>query len=360
MDQFRRSPMPNPRVAGGLSLMNVAIYDAMVAAWNAKYDYNRPRPSVAGPTLTPHVAVPNSPSYPSEHAAAAGAAATILGYLYPDAAQDFAAKADAAAQSRVLAGVQYPSDVQVGLDLGREVAQQVIARAQTDGSDAMWDGTMPSGPGHWTGDKPVEPLAGTWQPWVLASGDAPRPPPPPAYDSSQMAAELQEVQTFTRTWQTNQKALYWQIFDTVFPLWYDYAGPYIFENHQDANPPRTAAIYAAMSVAQYGAIIACWDAKYPYWSIRPFQLDPTLVTLFPTPSHPSYPSSHACDSSGITGALAGFFPANATFLNGKVDELGESPIWAGLHFRSDIDAGLALGRVVAQQVVERVQTMTDK
>jgi hypothetical protein len=74
---------------------------------------------------------------------AAGAAATILGYLYPGQAQDFAAKAQADSQSRVLAGVQYPSDVQAGLELGRQVAQQVIARAQADGSDAKWDGAIP-------------------------------------------------------------------------------------------------------------------------------------------------------------------------------------------------------------------------
>src|SRR5438552_8183633 len=35
-----------------LALVNVAIYDATVAAWDAKYTYNRPRPSEADPSLT--------------------------------------------------------------------------------------------------------------------------------------------------------------------------------------------------------------------------------------------------------------------------------------------------------------------
>lgn len=129
-DQIKRKPMSNLSVPCGIALLNVAIYDATVAAWKAKYTYNRPRPTIADPTLTPLVAVPFSPSYPAEHAVAAGAAATILGYLYPDQAEDFAVKAKAAGQSRVLAGVQYPSDVQAGLELGRQVAQQVIAKAE--------------------------------------------------------------------------------------------------------------------------------------------------------------------------------------------------------------------------------------
>jgi hypothetical protein len=34
-----------------LSMMHVAVYDALVAAWDSKYTYNRARPSVVDPTL---------------------------------------------------------------------------------------------------------------------------------------------------------------------------------------------------------------------------------------------------------------------------------------------------------------------
>lgn len=352
LNQFKSKPMTNPRVARGMSMMNVAIYDALIAAWNAKYTYQRLRPSQVDPTLATWVAVPNSPAYPAEHAVVAGAAAAILGYVYPDDAPMFEAKAEEAAHSRVLAGVQYPSDVEAGLELGRQVAQLVIERANIDGSDATWDGTMPTEPGHWTGEKPVEPLAGSWKPWVLTAANEFRPPAPPAYDSPELAAELQETKSFTRTWQTNQKALYWQTFDSIFTTWYDEAHRHIFEQHLDLNPPRVARIYATMSVAQHDAILACWDAKYTYWSIRPSQLNPELVTLFPTPSHPSYPSSHSCDSSAIAAALEYFFPADAQLIHAKADEAGMSRIWAGIHFRSDIEAGLALERAVAQKVIE--------
>src|SRR5208337_963765 len=48
---------------------------------------------------------PQSPSYPSEHATVAGAASTVLAYLFPDKADDFKARAEEAAQVRVQAGL---------------------------------------------------------------------------------------------------------------------------------------------------------------------------------------------------------------------------------------------------------------
>lgn len=49
--------------------VNVAIHDAVVAAWDSKYAYNRPRPAEADPSLSTAVPNPRSPSYPCEHAA---------------------------------------------------------------------------------------------------------------------------------------------------------------------------------------------------------------------------------------------------------------------------------------------------
>src|SRR5262245_30602292 len=61
----------------------LAMYDATVATWESKYFYNRPRPSELDPGLRITLPVPQSPSYPSEHAATAQAAATVLGYFLP-------------------------------------------------------------------------------------------------------------------------------------------------------------------------------------------------------------------------------------------------------------------------------------
>lgn len=348
---------PSPRLARGMALLNVAVYDAMVAAWDAKYTYNRPRPSEVDGTLSTLLEPANSPSYPSEHAVVAGAASTILSYLFPDHADAFAAKAEEAAQSRLLAGVQYPSDVEAGMELGRAVAEQVIAHAMTDGSDVAWDGTMPTGDGYWTGKNPIQPTAGSWKTWVLTSGDQFRPQPPPAYDSDQMQLELTALKAITPTFATTAAAYFWQSPAGAFLYTYGTANRLLFEHGLDANPPLAAHIYAAISVAQYDAFVGCYEAKYTYWSMRPFQVDPEYKPLFPTPNHPSYPSAHSCQTSAVVTVLASFFPADAEALWKVAKETGDSRMWAGIHFQSDIDAGAALGKAVGELTVEHVAQM---
>jgi membrane-associated phospholipid phosphatase len=360
LTQLQQKPFSNPKNTRALSLLNVAIYDATVAAWDSKYFHNRQRPSQSNTAIPTAVDVPASPSYPSEHAVVAAAASAILSYLYPADSQTFFDAAREASYTRVLAGVQYPSDVTAGFALGTVVAQRVIERARTDGSDAVWTGTVPTGPGLWNGTNPIEPLAGTWKPWVLTSGSQFRPGPPPAFDSAQEATELAEVKNFPRSltgpaFATNAKAFYWQTFDGVLADWYVIAGKRIFEQRLDKNQPRVARIYALMSVAHYDGLIAVFDAKYAYWAIRPSQLDPTVVTLFPNPNHPSYPSAHSSASGAITEVIAYAFPREADSIRAKAVEAGTARIWAGIHFRSDIDAGLVMGRAVGQLVIERAQ-----
>ena len=113
--------------------VSMAMYDATIAAWESKYFYNRARPTEMDHKLPASVDVPDSPSYPSEHAAAAQAAATVLAALLPAEAQSFQAMADQAGWSRVLAGVQFPSDYYAGAELGRRVAERVIAKASALG-----------------------------------------------------------------------------------------------------------------------------------------------------------------------------------------------------------------------------------
>jgi membrane-associated phospholipid phosphatase len=152
-----QEPVKSINLQRNIALYMVAMYDATIATWDAKYAYNRGRPSQVDSAFETAVAVPSSPSYPSEHAATAAAAAAILGYLYPADAATFSALADQAGQSRVLAGVQYPSDVQAGAALGRAVAAQVIERARYDGTAQDWTGSVPVGPGLWNGTNPLFP-----------------------------------------------------------------------------------------------------------------------------------------------------------------------------------------------------------
>jgi len=81
-----------------------------------------------------------------------------------------------------------------------------------------------------------------------------------------------------------------------------------------------------------------------------------VTPLFPTPNHPSYPAAHGSLSGAISATLAYLFPHDAIALNALGQEAGESRLWAGIHFRSDIDAGLALGRAVAKLVIEQAKS----
>ena len=76
---------------------------------------------------------PRSPSYPSEHAAIAGAASAVLSYLYPTEQAAWEGLADEDGQSRLLAGVEYPSDVAAGLAL--DSGSGVITGTATGGSN---------------------------------------------------------------------------------------------------------------------------------------------------------------------------------------------------------------------------------
>jgi hypothetical protein len=50
--------------------------------------------------------------------------------------------------------------------------------------------------------------------------------------------------------------------------------------------------------------------------------------------------------------LAALFPSDANYLNGLADQAGISRIYGGIHYRFDMDAGLALGRTIASYALE--------
>jgi membrane-associated phospholipid phosphatase len=357
-----------------MALLNVAIYDATIAAWDAKYAFNRPRPAMADPELSTVIATPNSPSYPDEHAVTAGAAAAVLAYVFPDEAEHYQTLAEEAADSRVMAGVAYPSDTAAGLELGKQVGDLVAAWAKTDGSDAQFDlATLPTGIGLWTGDPLNDPIIALWKPWLLESADQFRPAPPPAYDSPERAAEVAEVRDydrdnapFTELWfwpqdpagrpapdsapfTSSQAVLYYA--PLVHYLWGPELAQKLFEYRWDTNAPRSARAYALVSIACYDSSIACWEAKFFYMTPRPIQFDSTITTVIPTYAIPDYPSGHSTGLASTAEVLSYLFPADEQFFQSRAEENAASRIWSGIHFRTATDAGLQLGREVGDAVI---------
>jgi membrane-associated phospholipid phosphatase len=331
----------------------LAMYDATIATWESKYHYQRRRPSDVKHNLPTAVEVPDSPSYPSEHAATAWAAATVLAYLIPAEASNFAELARQAGWSRVLAGVQYPSDVEAGKALGIAIANEVIAKAQTDGSAIPWAGVVPTGPCKWTGTNPGNAAAATWHPLLLSSPSQFRSPTPPlCTDATFINTELKTVHDFPRnvpgSFATNYKVFYWQSPEGLNTWPYRYADKWIAEDHLGRNAPRVARIYALMAATQFDAFIASQDGKFTYWYIRPHQLDTTIAPLIPVPNFPSYPSNHSTFSSSRSEILAYLFPTRADFIRAVGKEAGDSRIWGGIHYPMDNVAGNNLGKSVAQ------------
>ena len=348
--QEAEAPIPNAHRI--YTYLTMAMYDATIAAWESKYFYNRPRPSALDKTLPTRLPAPKSPSYPSEHAAVAGAAGEMLAYFFPDEAHSFKAMSVEAAQSRVLAGVNYPSDTAAGLQLGHRVAEQVIARAKADGSDAVWKGTVPTGPCMWVGTKPGNVTMPNWKPILLATANEFRPPAPPDCRSAAAKAEVEAVRKFERKFPSNYKAFYWQSPSGLFTSWYDYASKWMFEDKTDANAPRAARVYALLAAVHYDAFIASNDGKFAYWYLRPNMLDPSITPLFAVPLFPSYPSNHSTLSTARCEVLAYLFPEHAELIRKVGKEGGDFRIWAGIHYPMDNEAGVALGKAVAAKFVE--------
>ena len=117
------------------------------------------------------------------------------------------------------------------------------------------------------------------------------------------------------------------------------------------NDTEAARIFFLMSGAAFDASIGCFDAKYHYWFLRPVHADPGIVTVFPTPPHPSYPSAHSCISGALSGVLAEVFPSERRRVEALADEASLSRLYAGIHYRFDMVAGLKLGRDVAAKAM---------
>jgi membrane-associated phospholipid phosphatase len=338
----------------GMSLVSVAIYDSTIAAWDSKYAWNRPSPSVMDATIQPLVRLSGSPSYPSEQAVAAGAASVVMAYLFPTMAGTYTDLAEEAARSRVYAGASFPSDISAGLQLGRQIGQMVVAYAMADGSAAPFTGSFPPTPGLWSSTAPVTPLAGTWKPWILSSGSQFRLPAPPAASSPDYQAQVAAVKNFARTNATNHSAWFWQ--PAFITPWLDTVNLEIFQNHLDQNAPRAARVYALEAIAQHDATLACWDTKYVYLEMRPPMADPTIVPAFGLPQHPSFPSGHACASGAASTVMSYLFPADAASFAAMSLDAGNSTFYAAIHTMFDVAQGFALGAQVGSQLVQRAQT----
>lgn len=326
--------------------MNIAIYDATVLAWKEKLKNKRSRPSQIDAAISPLVNVPATYSYPCEHTVTASAAAHVLAYFYPTKGDSVLQLARSASQSRIEAGLQFPSDADAGWKLGEQVAKAIIAKAKSDGSDKKWDGSKNTDPAKWTGPYPLGIMAAQLNPITMTSKDQFRPLPPPDF-----AAEMKELKDFKRTTKTNAIAYNWAI--SSYGYWIDIAARKMFEHRISEDAPAAARIFTSLQVGSHDAVIATMDAKYAFWGIRPSQYDTTYKPLLMTPPFPGYPSGHALGAGVSSAILEFYFPEDAKLFRQLAQECSDSRFYAGIHFKTDNEVGLKMGRdlgtFIAQQ-----------
>jgi len=353
-----------PRAARALAMVHAAMFDATVATWKAKASHSRALPKVYESSLSPLAGDEGIPSYPSEHAAIAGAAAAALASVFPEREAELKAQARKAAETRLMAGANFRSDIEAGLKLGEEVAKRIVADRAADGSDQPKTGVVAETPGHWGHTKAMEPHAGSWKTWLLDSGSQFRLPAPAPADSPALAEELTEVQREVGSlpqypWKLEQ-ARYWN-FDVPAIIWSKRAQK--LSKLYRLSTPQTARVLAVLAAIEADTFIACWDTKYVVLRPRPSHLDPTLpvgnadrpAMPFPTPPHPSYPSGHSAASMAAATYLASVFPDDAMELYDDANQAAMSRLYAGIHYRSDNADGMVLGKRSAEFMMTKLK-----
>ena len=315
----------------GFTYLSLAQYDAVIAAEDGTH----------------------GSAHPSTRGAVAGASAVVLEYLFPADAAAFEAEVQAQRVAPRSPGEAH-TEFGAGETIGRAIGAAVVASAQTDRFNAVWTGTVPTGPGLWFSSAvppapPLLPLLGQMRPFFMRSGDQFRPGPPPAFGSPAYLRALAEIRNFSDTRTPEQLAIaqFWAgtTGSLVAGFWNAEIADDIVSHHLDER--RAAHAFALVNMAAMDANIACHDTKYTYWLIRPSQADPAITTPIGLPNHPSYASNHACVSGTVAYVLGGLFPDQATRLAAMADEAAESRLYAGIHYRFDKDAGLRIARQVA-------------
>jgi hypothetical protein len=362
-----------------MGIVHVAIYDAAVAVEGG---------------YQPYVGHVTAPPGASPAAAVATAAHDVLIGLQPalglTPAQQAILDGDYADYLAAIADGTSKTD---GVEVGRQVAWAVLVARRNDGRDenpVLGDLNQPApGPGIWEPD-PTRPVLGLRipeiRPLALTSASQFRPDGPNALTSDEYTEDFDQVASLgrfdsaTRTEAQTTDALFWT--DHDIRQWND--GMLRLALADGLDLVQTARMLAMAHVSGGDAMIACFDAKYHYWSWRPdhaipqagsdgnpaTQPDASWQPLRPTPNFPEYPSAHACHSSAVATALQTFFGSDKTELtldsrvtgttrryatfHDVVKDVDLARVLAGFHFRNSDLEGASLGRSVARYVTEHL------
>ncbi len=373
---YPQFPFANPPYAArAYAYVAAAQYDALVAAWHYKKLYNRVAPYKVDESL--QVLVPKStmPAYPSEDGVIVGVTVEMLKALFPTEIPYINEKAEEHKLYRIMAGANVRNDIEAGVDLGKKIAAKFKAKASTDGAglaigdQAHWtlleNNIVASGQIPWKSLElpvrpPMLPKFGLVKSFLMTDAQkiANRPPAPPATNSPEFATELAEVKHYS---EDNSRENI-----QIVSYWADGVGTYTPPGHwnaiaseefvnQNYSELRWARNMALLNITMMDAAIACWDAKYFYFNPRPSQIDSSIKTTTGVPNFPAYVSGHSTFSAAAATVLGHLIPQEATSFTTKAEQASMSRLYGAIHYRSDCEQGLILGKKVGNIAVARAR-----
>lgn len=371
-------PFANPPYAArAYAYLSAAQYDACVAAYYYKQQFNRSAPfrvDSSIQTLLPKSALP---SFPSEDAAVCGASVEILKLMFPGDQDFINQKAEEHKRARLIAGVNVRSDLDAGESLGKLVAGKFVGRARTDragaavGTPALWaqleQDANSLGETPWISLEtpkrpPMLPLFGKVRAFLFDSLTLVtliRPVAPPSTTSAQFQQELNEIYEYSKNLSRDQMR--------IAHFWADGIGTYTPPGHWNYiaadefvqlkfSEARWARNMALLNMSLMDAGIACWDAKYKYFNPRPSHMDPRIKSVTGVPNFPAYISGHSTFSGAASTVLSYIIPSKAAYFDQLAREASLSRMYGAIHYRSDCEKGLETGNKVGNLAVERGHT----
>jgi len=354
------------------AVMHAAIYDA-VNGIVRKYN--------------PFHVTESAPGGARPEAAAAQAAYTAAVSLYP--AQKTLFDAQLAASLAAIPGAPGNSQsIATGRAWGEKVARNIVEWRGHDGFGAIapyyFGGNAP---GQWRPVPPngtlpaVFPDIAVMTPFAMIDHAQFRSGPPPALDSPEYAASVNEVKALgrvdsvLRTPEQTQLARLWHAVDVV-----DECTAVRGVVSPKMQLVDNARLFALLTITAADALIAGMDTKYTYNLWRPYHAirladtdgnpdtvaDPDWTPLLVTPRHQEYISNHGVftgsfmriltnffgDNNAITISSPGFPGFNKTYpsFSAAGDEVGNARIWGGIHYRFSTTKGIEVGRQIADYV----------
>ena len=230
-------------------------------------------------------------------------------------------------------------------------------------------------------------------PWLMTSPAQVRPGAPPALASVAWSRDYNEVKELGAKGSTKRSAE-----QTEIARFWEYSLPPIYygvvrsvATQPDRDVARNARMYAAIAQAMDDAMIAVFDSKYHYnfWrpstAIRNGDIDDNDATvrdaswtpLVDAPMHPEYASGHAILAGAVgtvlkadigngrmpvlmtTSPTAKGVTRRWTNVDDFVREVSDARIYAGIHYRTAVDVGTAMGQSIGELAASRVLIAVD-